>query len=194
MPDGTHLHGTHRRSAPIGALLTLPNAITFARLCAVPVAVWLALQHRLGATCVLFAAAAASDGLDGWLARLRDSRSQAGAVMDPVADKALLVSMFVVLAAIGVLPSWLTILVVFRDLLIVGGVLALTVLGHPFAIRPLFVSKINTALQLLLVATALLLAGFHLSAPWLLTALIWAVAASTLVSGFAYVRRAARAG
>jgi cardiolipin synthase len=189
MPDGLHLRGS-----PAQALLTLPNAITFARLCAVPLAVWLMLQHRLAATFGLFLAAAVSDGLDGWLARVRDSRSAAGAVLDPVADKALLVSMFVVLAAIGVLPSWLAILVVFRDLLIIGGVLALTVLRQPVAMRPLPISKLNTALQLALVAVALLLAGFHLAAPLLLQALVWGVALSTLVSGCAYVRRVARGG
>ena len=72
-------------------------------------------------------------------------------MLDPVADKALLVSVYVTLAAIGVLPDWLAILVVFRDLVIVGGVLMLWVLGQPPAIRPLLVSKLNTALQIALV-------------------------------------------
>jgi cardiolipin synthase len=188
MPDGIQLRG-----GPTHALLTLPNAITFARLCMVPLAVWLVLQNRLAATFMLFVAAGISDAVDGWLARVRDSRSQVGAVLDPVADKALLVSMFVVLAAIGLLPSWLAILVVFRDLLIIGGVLTLTVLRRPLAIQPLLISKVNTALQLLVVATVLLLAGFDLSAPVLKWVVIWAAALSTLASGCAYVRRAARA-
>lgn len=172
---------------PEAGLLTLPNAITFARLCAVPAAVWLVLQHRLDLAFYVFVAAGVSDALDGWLARVRNARSRLGAILDPVADKALLVSMYVTLAAVGVLPDWLAILVVFRDLLIVGGVLVLYLLGQPPAIRPIRLSKANTALQLLLAAAALLVAGFGLQAAALLDALVLATAATTLGSGAAYV-------
>ena len=141
------------------AYFTWPNVITFARLCAVPGAVWLVLNHRLDLAFWVFVAAGVSDAVDGWLARIRHSRSTLGAILDPVADKALLVSIYVTLAGIGVLPDWLAILVVFRDLLIVGGVLVLYVLGQPPRIRPIFVSKLNTALQITLAAGALLLAG-----------------------------------
>jgi len=175
-------------------LFTLPNAITLARLCAVPAAVWLILQHRLDIAFWIFVGAGISDAVDGWLARVRDARSALGAILDPVADKALLVSVYVTLAAVGVLPDWLAILVVFRDLLIIGGVMMLWVLGQPPAIRPLLVSKANTVLQIALAAIALLLAGFGLRAPWLLEALVWMVAASTLASGAAYVVQAARRG
>jgi cardiolipin synthase len=113
-------------------------------------------------------------------------------VLDPIADKALLVSVYVTLAAIGVLPDWLAILVVFRDLLIVGGVLVLWAVGLPPRIRPLFISKANTAAQILLAALVLLLAGFGFSAPLLLEVMIWLVAATTLASGAAYVAQAAR--
>ena len=82
-----------------------------------------------------------------------------GALLDPVADKALLVSMYVTLAAVGEVPDWLAILVVFRDLVIVGGVIVLGLLGRAVVIRPLFVSKVNTTLQIVLVALTLLLAG-----------------------------------
>jgi cardiolipin synthase (CMP-forming) len=174
-------------ASPPAVLVTLPNLITVARLCAVPAAVWLILQHRLDTAFLVFVGAGISDGIDGWLARVRNARSALGAILDPVADKALLVSVYVTLAAIGVLPDWLAILVVFRDLLIVGGVLVLWVLGQPPAIKPLVVSKVNTALQIGLVALALLLAGFGLAADGLLTLLIWAVAATTLASGAAYV-------
>jgi cardiolipin synthase (CMP-forming) len=171
---------------------TLPNVITFARLCAVPGAVWLMLQHRLDLAFWVFVAAGLSDGIDGWLARIRNSRSALGALMDPVADKALLVSVYVTLAALGVLPDWLAILVVFRDLLIVGGVLVLYLLGQPPIIQPLWVSKLNTALQIALAAGALLLAGYRLDAGPVLDAGIWLVAATTLGSGAAYVVQAAR--
>jgi cardiolipin synthase len=187
MPDGTQL-GTGSSSA----LLTVPNVITFARLCAVPLAVWLVLEQRIAEAFYLFVAAGLSDAVDGWLAR-RGAASALGALLDPVADKALLVTMYVTLAAVSALPSWLAILVVFRDALIVGGVVCLAVLGQPVRIRPLLISKLNTALQIVLIAVTLLLGGFHLAAPILITILVWAVAASTLASGGAYVWKAARA-
>jgi cardiolipin synthase len=177
---------------PDAGPFTLPNAITFARLCAVPGAIWLMLQHRLDLAFWVFVAAGISDGIDGWLARIRNSRSALGALMDPVADKALLVSVYVTLAALGVLPDWLAILVVFRDLLIVGGVLVLYLLGQPPLIQPLWISKLNTALQIALAAGALLLAGYRLDAALALEFGIWAVAVTTLASGAAYVVQAAR--
>ncbi|HWT08509.1 MAG TPA: CDP-alcohol phosphatidyltransferase family protein [Roseomonas sp.] len=173
-------------------LFTLPNLITFARLCAVPAAVWLMLNHRLDQAFLVFVGAGLSDAVDGWLARVRNARSALGALLDPVADKALLVSVYVTLAAINVLPDWLAILVVFRDLLIVGGVILLWVLGVPARIRPLMISKANTAAQIALAALALLLKGFDLSAPMLLDVMIWLVALTTFASGVAYVLQAAR--
>lgn len=173
-------------------LFTLPNLITFARLCAVPAAVWLMLNHRLDQAFLVFVGAGLSDAVDGWLARVRNARSTLGALLDPVADKALLVSVYVTLAAINVLPDWLAILVVFRDLLIVGGVILLWVMGVPARIRPLMISKANTAAQIALAALALLLKGFDLSAPMLLDATIWLVAITTFASGVAYVLQAAR--
>jgi cardiolipin synthase (CMP-forming) len=169
------------------ALVTLPNLITLARLCAVPATIWLILQHRLDLAFGVFVGAGLSDAVDGWLARVLNARSALGALLDPVADKALLVSFYVALAGIGVLPDWLAILVVFRDLVIVGGVLLLWVLGQPPAIRPLWISKLNTLVQLALAALALLLAGFRLQADALLLAMIWAVAATTAASGITYV-------
>jgi cardiolipin synthase (CMP-forming) len=180
--------------APDAGLVTIPNVITFARLCAVPAAIWLIIQHRLDLAFYVFVAAGLSDGVDGWIARRWHLRSRLGAVLDPIADKALLVSVYVTLAAIGVLPDWLAILVVFRDLVIVGGYVALYLAGAPQPIHPILLSKVNTALQIGLAALALLLAGFALEAPGLLDLGIWAVAASTLGSGVAYVAGALRRG
>lgn len=168
-------------------LLTLPNLITVARLCAVPATVWLILHGRLDLGFGLFVAAGISDALDGWLARVRNARSALGAILDPLADKALLVSVYVTLAVVGVLPDWLAILVVFRDALIIGGFLMLWVLGQEPVVRPLLVSKLNTAVQIGFAALALLLAGFGLQAPLLLGAATWAAALTTLASGAAYV-------
>ena len=183
------------KGASDGALLTLPNVITFGRLCAVPAAVWLVLQHRMDLAFWVFVAAGVSDAVDGWLARAWNQRSRLGAILDPVADKVLLVSIYVTLAAVGGLPDWLAILVVFRDLLIVGGVLVLYVLGQPPAIQPILLSKANTLLQITLAAGALLVAGYDLYGlplVGLAQALILATAATTFASGAVYVWRAAR--
>lgn len=181
-PDGTPAH----------LLLTLPNLITLARLAAVPAVIWLILHLRLDIAFLLFVAAGVSDGLDGWLARYTNSRTAIGALLDPVADKALLVSVYVTLAVMGVLPDWLAILVVFRDLVIVGGLLLLWMLGARTAIRPLYVSKLNTAMQLILAAFALFHAGFGAELHTALLMLVWLTAATTLWSGLAYVVAAAR--
>jgi len=100
--------------------------------------------------------------------------------------------MYVTLAAVAVLPDWLAILVVFRDIIIVGGVLLLAVTGQPVRIRPLFISKLNTLAQIILVALALFLSGFGPEMPLLKEGLIWVVVATTLGSGAAYVWNAAR--
>jgi cardiolipin synthase len=209
MPDPASLRPSAGPGAARSEVFNLANIITFARLCAVPVAIWLVLHERLLAGFWLFIAAGLSDALDGWLARRRGV-THLGALMDPVADKALLVGMYVTLAVVQVLPDWLAMLVVFRDVVIVGGVLALNVTGHKVAIRPLRISKVNTLLQITLVAASLLLAGHGLigqslvgggtigahtlsglaAAVWL--PLVWLVAASTLLSGAAYVLQTAR--
>ena len=187
MPDGSQFS-----SGTSSVVFTLPNIVTFARLCAVPLAFWLVLEHRLAEAFFLFVAAGVSDAVDGWLAR-RYGGNAIGAVLDPVADKTLLVTMYVTLAAVGVIPVWLAILVVFRDLLIVGGVIVLGVLGHPIVIRPLYISKLNTVFQILLIATTLLTSGFDLTIPYVAQGLAWVVAATTLASGAAYVWSTARA-
>ena len=175
------------------AVLTLANLVTVARLCAVPAAIYLVLHTAYPAAFWLFLAAGASDAVDGWLAR-RHGASYVGALLDPVADKALLISMYVVLAVMRVLPDWLAILVVFRDVLIVGGVLGLNLLGQKPSIRPLLVSKFNTAVQIVLVAVALGMAALAWPGQIVVETLVWIVAATTTISGAAYVARAARLG
>lgn len=186
MPDGAP------PPRPLGtAVVNLPNIITFARLCAVPAAVWLVLHGQFPAAFWLFVAAGVSDAVDGWLAR-RNGPTVVGTVLDPVADKMLLVSMYVTLAAVQKLPDWLAILVVFRDVMIVGGILVLGVSGQKVAIRPLLVSKVNTLLQIVLVGLTLAMAATGWDWPLVTLVLGWAVAASTLASGAAYVWTGAR--
>src|SRR5262249_5671336 len=135
----------------------------------------------------LFLAAGLSDAVDGWLARRNGGGNTGGALLDPVADKALLVTMYVTLAAANRLPDWLAIPVVVRGGVIVGGVVVLSLRVQSVLIKPLYISKLNTALQIVLVAASLLLSGYGLAAPVVMTVLVWLVAATTLGSGAAYV-------
>jgi cardiolipin synthase len=185
VPDGSPIE-----RGKTASLVNLANIITFGRLCAVPLAFGLVLAHRMDDAFLLFVAAGLSDAFDGWLAR-RYGGNAIGALMDPVADKALLVTMYITMATVGALPAWLAILVVFRDLLIVGGVVVLAVLGHAVTIRPLFISKLNTVMQIVLVGTTLLQGGFGFGVPVLADVLTWCVMVTTLASGAAYVWNAA---
>jgi cardiolipin synthase len=178
------------RAAP-GALLNLPNIISFARLCAVPVAIYLVLEEAWGAAFGLFAAAGISDAIDGWLAR-RQGGSALGAALDPLADKALMTGMYVTLAAIRQLPVWLAILVVFRDIMIVGGLLLLWLYDHPMPIKPLRISKVNTGLQIGLVGLVLGLDAAGLRLTELRLAGIALIALSTVGSFAAYMRQVVR--
>ncbi|KAA2214824.1 CDP-alcohol phosphatidyltransferase family protein [Teichococcus oryzae] len=175
-------------------LRLIPNAITLARLCAVPATVWLILHDSLDLAFFLFAAAGLSDALDGWLARRWNAQSPLGAMLDPVADKALLVCSYLCLGWRDVLPDWLAILVVFRDVVIVGGVGLLAVLGQPPRMAPSMLSKCNTVAQILLAALALATAGFGLPDAGLLGLLIVVVAVTTTLSGLAYFAQALRRG
>ena len=169
--------------------MNLPNLITLGRLLCVPLAIWLVLADDLGAAFWLFVAAGLSDAIDGFIAKRFDQRSRLGALLDPIADKALLVSMYVTLGVAGHLPNWLVILVVFRDVLIIGGFLLIAALAQAMRWEPLFVSKLNTALQIALVAVVLGRLGLGVPDFGLGTVLIYAVAATTVISGVAYLVR-----
>jgi cardiolipin synthase len=173
--------------------VSLPNLITLARLLSVPLAIWLILNGRLAAAFWLFVAAGISDAVDGFIAKRFDQRSELGALLDPLADKALLVSMYVTLGVAGDLPSWLVILVVFRDVLIVGGFLFALLLGQPVRSRPLAISKLNTGLQIALVAAVLAHLGLGILGEDVITALVLTVGATTILSGAGYLVRWGRA-
>jgi cardiolipin synthase (CMP-forming) len=172
--------------------MSIPNIISLGRLLAVPLAVWLILVGELGWAFWLFVAAGLSDAVDGFIARAFRSRTMLGGYLDPLADKALLVSVYLALGHAGYLPVWLVILVVFRDILIVGGVLLLYTLKESFAMQPSFISKVNTTAQIAL--AALVLSGFGLDLTGttidlkgITVAMIWAVAATTTLSGLGYL-------
>jgi len=165
----------------------LPNLVSLARLLAAPLVVWLCLSGLWQPAFWVFVAASASDGLDGFLARRLDARTNLGAYLDAVADKVLLVSVFLTLGHSGHIPLWLVILVVSRDVLIVGGVLLLNTLDQRPALAPLLIGKVNTVVQLLLAGVVLGNLGFHLVGAEVVAVLAWVTAATTFVSGGAYL-------
>ena len=175
--------------SPRFLLRSLPNLITLARLLAVPVAVWLIIGDRFIAAFWLFIAAGVSDALDGFIARKLAIRSTLGAYLDPLADKALLTSVYVSLGYVGHMATWLVILVVFRDVLIIGGAILYHTLTQRLKVEPLLVSKANTAAQIALAALILAERGLGFDSHGIDPALTYAVAATTLISGGAYVAR-----
>src|SRR5215469_10780820 len=138
-----------------GLGLNLPNLISLGRLLLVPLAIWLILYGRYGVAFWVFVVAGISDALDGFIAKRFDRRTRLGALLDPVADKALLVSVYVTLGLARQLWTSLVILVVFRDILIVGGFLLVQAFAVPKHYDPLYISKINTGLQIVLIAYVL---------------------------------------
>jgi cardiolipin synthase len=165
----------------------LPNAITVGRLLAVPVMVWLIVSDRMSAAFWLFVAAGISDGVDGFIAKKFGAESQLGSYLDPIADKVMLVCIYITLGVEGQLSSWLVILVVFRDALIVGGALLSQVLDHPLRMRPLFISKVNTVAQIVLAAVALAELGPVFPELPLVGALEICIGATTAASGAVYL-------
>jgi cardiolipin synthase len=173
--------------------LNLPNIITLGRLLSVPLAIWLILSGEYFAAFWTFVLAGVSDAVDGFIAKRFNRRTQIGAVLDPVADKALLVSVYVTLGVAGQLPTWLVILVVFRDLMIIGGFVLIHLLVQKVPWDPLLISKVNTALQIFLAAFTLARLGFGAEDHGVVTLLVLAVATTTVLSGAAYLVRWTRA-
>src|SRR5919198_1208334 len=134
-----------------GQPLSIPNLITLARILLVPVVVWAIASNQMLVAFLLFAAAGVSDAVDGFLAKRFGMASELGRYLDPLADKVLIVAIYVSLGIADALPRWLVILVVSRDLLIVGGVIFSWLIDKPVSVKPHPVSKLNTAVQLVLV-------------------------------------------
>ncbi len=135
--------------------MTLPNIITVARLLLVPVIIWSIIEGHPLAAFIVFVIAGIGDGVDGFIARQYNLRSRLGAYLDPVADKTLLVSIYLSLTSLGEIPVWLAMIVVSRDLFIIGGVILAWILDRPIEVHPLVISKINTAAQIILAAVIL---------------------------------------
>ena len=168
--------------------MTIPNIITLLRFLMVPAVVYALLVGEMLPAFVIFVIAGLSDGVDGFIARHFDQQSELGAYLDPVADKLLLVTVFIMLAILGYLPQWLAVLVVSRDVLIVMAVLVSSLMAQPVEMNPILVSKANTAIQIALLSLVLAELALGIRLGELTTILIYVVAALTILSAAAYFK------
>lgn len=167
--------------------MTVPNALTLLRILLTPLLIWLLLGRELNYALVVFLIAGVTDGLDGLIARVFNQKTKLGAYLDPLADKLLLVSSFILLGRLQLVPSWLVIVAVSRDAIILLGLMMLMFHQIPVEIRPAIVSKATTLAQLL---TVLLVLGSEVfPLPYWCNMLFFAgTAALCVASGFHYIQ------
>lgn len=165
----------------------LPNLITLLRILLIVPFLGQLHQTNFGLALLLFTVAGVSDGVDGFLAKRFGWTSRLGAILDPLADKLLMLSAYLALGILNVLPWWLVGLVLLRDAIIVGGALTYHMLFGVYEMAPLLTSKLNTACQILLVVLALFALWQGGARPPWLAGLGYVVAFTTVVSGAVYV-------
>jgi cardiolipin synthase len=171
--------------------MTIPNLLTILRVLLTPLLVIFLLEGRLSEALVVFIVAGITDALDGLIARLYKQKSRLGAFLDPLADKLLLATTYVILAVMNLVPSWLTVIVLSRDVLIVLGVFVLFMQDLPFEIRPTISSKLTTCAQII---TAIVTMGTALATPHplLKSILFHLTAVVTIVSWAQYMVKGIR--
>jgi cardiolipin synthase len=169
-------------------VINIPNFITLGRIISVPVIFWALLSGQSKLAFFVFVCAGVSDAVDGYLAKRFDWRTELGSYLDPLADKLLIVSIFIALGVRDELPLWLVVAVVSRDILIVAAVLLAWLLDQPVRIKPLAISKANTATQIVLAATVLADAAFALELTTVRLVLVWITGTLTLLSLATYLR------
>ncbi len=165
----------------------IPNLITVFRFLLVMPVVWLLVNDRFSMALVVFGVAGFSDALDGFLAKRYQWSSRLGSLLDPLADKLLLIASFITLGWLGWIPLWLVLLVCVRDLVIVAGAVSYHFLIEPLTAEPSLISKLNTLAQILLVLAVMVNIDIYTLPELWLDVLLYSVLASTLWSGFDYV-------
>jgi cardiolipin synthase (CMP-forming) len=165
----------------------IPNALCVLRILLVVPVVWLLMEAEYRLTLWLFAFAAATDGLDGFLAKRFNWTSELGKILDPLADKILLVGVFITLAFLGLVPAWLAVVAVARDVTITIGAITYNRLYGDLQGRPTAVSKLNTLCQILYLLLVVASQAAAVSAEPLVTILGALVFVTTVVSGIDYV-------
>ena len=167
--------------------MTVPNILTLSRILLTPLLMWFLVNRKMNQALVVFLVAGMTDVLDGFIARLFHQKSRFGAFLDPLADKFLLVSSFLILGGLGLIPLWLVVIVVLRDVVIVVGTIALYLGRVQVEICPTTLGKLTTLTQLLTVLLALGSSLFHVS-PWDYL-IVGITAMFSIASGVQYVRK-----
>ena len=191
MSGWTGIEPKMRESSIIGNWgLNIPNLLTLLRIILVPVFVIFLIQGAFFRALLVFIVAGLSDALDGFLARILHQQTILGAYLDPIADKALLASSFITLSILHIIPSWVSVIVISRDFVILLGISVLSIMSIDIKIRPTFVSKITTALQLSTVLLALSGRCWPgaLHELWFLI-LYWSTVLFTVISGLNYMAK-----
>lgn len=165
----------------------IPNLITIIRVLLVAPLIWYLAVERYAAALAVALVAGVSDALDGFLAKRYGWESRIGGILDPIADKLLLVGSFIMLGFAGLIPVWLVVLVLLRDLVIVVGAALFQALIARLEPEPSPISKINTTFQILLVLAVLLDQVIEAFPADLVTGIVLVTAATTLASGAHYV-------
>ena len=166
--------------------INIPNILTVIRILLTPLFVIFLLKNLFHFALLVFTIAAISDGLDGLLARYFNQYSVLGAYLDPIADKLLLASAFVSLAVLKIIPPWLAVIVLSRDILIITGIAVFSLMDIPIEINPSLVSKWTTVAQFLTILLTLLdpgIPGIQITK----RLLFWITASLTTASGLHYV-------
>src|SRR4030042_3801575 len=166
--------------------MNVPNLLTILRILSIPVFVICLRYGRPFIAFLVFVVAGITDGLDGLIARVSRQRTPTGEYLDPVADKLMLTSAFIVLAVMGMIPGWLTVIVIARDVIIVLGILVLLLTSHRVAIKPIFISKTATCFQIATIEWALL-APYSPFLKSVLPYIIWVTAVLTCITGLQYI-------
>ena len=168
-------------------LLYIPNILSIARIGLVPWLLVLLQAQQYTLSLVVFVVAGITDGLDGFIAKRFNAQTNLGAILDPLADKALLVSAYVMLSIMELVPFWLMVVVVFRDVVIVGGYLIMRLSFDSIEMRPLLISKANTFIQIAFIILVLVSLSGGLDQIGLMTVLAYLVLLTSVTSGSAYV-------
>ena len=169
--------------------MNIPNFLSLLRVILVPVIVIFLIQESYAKALIVFVIAGLTDALDGAVARLLNKQTKLGSFLDPLADKILLSTSFIALAIFGLIPSWLAVIVISRDFMILLGIATLSMMSVSYEIKPVFVSKVTTALQIATVFFALLIKAntFDIVSYNLIMILSWLTASFTIISGLIYI-------
>ena len=166
--------------------MNLPNVLTLLRILLIPVFVLFIMNKEIGWALGTFAVAGITDGIDGLLARVTHQRTELGAYLDPIADKLLLSASFITLAIVEILPGWLTVVVITRDVIILVGLVVIILTGHRPKLQPSLVSKVTTLFQISTILLALL-KGYHPSIGVFAAFVLYGTAVFTVISGAHYI-------